>query len=59
VMNAHEEAAYPVGTWRAAGPLDASEQAHRHSVVLPLFHQMTVAEQDAVVASLARAVSQP
>jgi len=58
VMNAHEEAAYPVGTWRAAGPLDASEQAHRHSVVLPLFHQMTVAEQDAVVASLARAVSQ-
>jgi len=57
VMNAHEEAAYPAGTWRAAGPLAASEQAHRQAVVLPLFHQMTVAEQDAVVASLARAVS--
>jgi dTDP-4-amino-4,6-dideoxygalactose transaminase len=57
VMNAHEEAAYPEGTWRAAGTLDASERAHRQALVLPLFHQLTFDEQDAVVASLARALA--
>jgi dTDP-4-amino-4,6-dideoxygalactose transaminase len=57
VMNAHKEAAYPEGTWRAAGTLDASERAHRQALVLPLFHQMTFDEQDAVVASLARALA--
>ena len=59
VMNAHEEEAYPEGTWRAAGPLAASEQAHRQALVLPLFHQMTFDEQDAVVASLVRALARP
>ena len=28
VMNAHKEAAYPEGTWRAAGSLAESERAH-------------------------------
>ncbi len=41
VMNAHREAAYPPGTWRAAGPLDQSERAQDTALVLPLFHQMT------------------
>jgi dTDP-4-amino-4,6-dideoxygalactose transaminase len=56
VMNAHLEAAYPPGTWRAAGPLTRSEAAQATAIVLPLFHQMTDGEQERVVASLARAV---
>ena len=57
VMNAHLEPAYPPGTWRAAGSLANSEQAQQTAVVLPLYHQMTVDEQDRVVASLRRAVA--
>jgi perosamine synthetase len=56
VMNAHTEPAYPEGTWRAAGSLAESERAHRDTLVLPLFHQMTSGEQDRVIASLDRAV---
>ena len=56
VMNAHAEAAYPPGSWRAAGSLGRSEEAQRTAIVLPLFHQMTAGEQDRVVASLVRAV---
>ena len=57
VMNAHLEGAYPPGTWRAAGPLTRGEEAQATAIVLPLFHQMTEAEQDRVVTSLACAVS--
>jgi dTDP-4-amino-4,6-dideoxygalactose transaminase len=57
VMNAHREAAYPDGTWRAAGSLARSERAQATAVMLPLFHQMSSDEQDRVVASLARAVA--
>jgi dTDP-4-amino-4,6-dideoxygalactose transaminase len=57
VMNAHLEAAYPEGSWRAAGPLARSEEAQATAIVLPLFHQMTDAEQEHVVASLTRAVA--
>ena len=56
VMNAHTEAAYPEGTWRTAGSLAESERAQRDTLVLPLFHQMTVEEQDRVVASLTGAL---
>ena len=56
VMNAHTEAAYPEGTWRTPGSLAESERAQRDTLVLPLFHQMTLEEQDLVVAALARAV---
>ena len=54
-MNAHREAAYPAGTWRAAGSLQESEAAQDAAVVLPLFHQLTEADQDRVVEELARA----
>ena len=54
-MNAHREAAYPPGTWRAAGSLQESEAAQDAAVVLPLFHQLTEADQDRVVEELARA----
>jgi dTDP-4-amino-4,6-dideoxygalactose transaminase len=56
VMNAHREAAYPPGTWCAAGPLRMSEQAQDTSIVLPLYHQMTEEDQDRVVEALASAV---
>ena len=56
VVNAHTEAAYPEGTWRTAGSLAESERAQRDTLVLPLFHQMTVEEQDRVVASLTGAL---
>jgi dTDP-4-amino-4,6-dideoxygalactose transaminase len=58
VMNAHREGAYPVGTWRAPGPLTRSECAQDTAVALPLFHEMTFEDQDRVVASLVRACSQ-
>ena len=54
-MNAHREAAYPAGTWRAASSLRESEAAQDAAVVLPLFHQLTEADQDRVVEELARA----
>jgi len=57
VMNAHLEAAYPPGTWRAAGPLTRSEEAQATAIVLPLFHQMTDDEQERVVTSLTCAVA--
>jgi dTDP-4-amino-4,6-dideoxygalactose transaminase len=57
VMNAHREGAYPAGTWRAPGPLTRSECAQDTVVALPLFHEMTVEDQDRVVESLTRAVA--
>jgi dTDP-4-amino-4,6-dideoxygalactose transaminase len=56
VMNAHREPAYPPGTWRAAGPLVESERAQDSTIVLPLFHELTVADQDRVVDAVVRAV---
>jgi dTDP-4-amino-4,6-dideoxygalactose transaminase len=57
VMNAHLEAAYPPGTWRAAGPLTRSEDAQATAVVLPLFHQMSDGEQERVVTALTCALA--
>jgi dTDP-4-amino-4,6-dideoxygalactose transaminase len=65
IMCAHREAAYPQGTWTcrpagrdcdcAAGTcrrLVESERAQDHGVILPLYHQMTEADQDRVIAAL-------
>lgn len=58
VMNAHAEPAYPAGSWRTtADGLARSEEALRTSIVLPLYHDMTVDDQDRVIATLVRAVS--
>jgi perosamine synthetase len=69
VMCAHREDAYPPGTWRCAprsdahAPCDAaealrySESAQDHCIILPLYHDMTDSDQDAVVHSLARALA--
>jgi dTDP-4-amino-4,6-dideoxygalactose transaminase len=55
VMCAHREPAYPAGTWRAGSPLTAGEHAQDRGLALPLFHDLTAADQERVVASLARA----
>jgi perosamine synthetase len=53
IMNAHREAAYPPGTWRAGSPdLKESERAQDHGLLLPLFHELTPEDQDRVVGAL-------
>lgn len=65
VMCAHWEAAYPSGTWRCGADsgrcecteghcqrLQHSEDAQDHTLILPLYPQMTLDEQDRVVDSL-------
>ncbi len=67
VMCVHRERAYPPGTWscgpgRACRPgqcrhLANSEEAQDHTILLPLFPQMTFEEQDRVAFSLRRALN--
>jgi perosamine synthetase len=65
IMCAHRESAYRQGLWSCGvGPgkcgclpgtcarLSESESAQDHAVILPLFHQMTDADQDEVVRTL-------
>jgi dTDP-4-amino-4,6-dideoxygalactose transaminase len=53
VMCTHREPAYPSGTWEAGpGGLAESERARDSGVMIPLFHQMTQADQDTVVTAL-------
>jgi dTDP-4-amino-4,6-dideoxygalactose transaminase len=65
VMCAHREASYPAGTWTCrpqgldcgCGPgvcrrLAESERAQDQGIILPLFHQLTHADQDRVIAAL-------
>lgn len=52
VMCAHREAAFPSDSWRSAGTLAKSERAQDTSILVPLFAQMTVDDQDRVVAAL-------
>lgn len=56
IMCAHREPAYRAGQYRAAGSLAKSEEAQDHSIILPLFHQMTSLQQDRVVETLAESV---
>jgi perosamine synthetase len=54
VMNAHLEQAYPPGTWRStADGLQRSVQAQETAIMLPLYHDLAVTDQDRVVESLA------
>ena len=55
VMCAHREAAYTQAYGQQS--LAASEQATDHTVILPLYPQMTGADQDKVVATLKDALS--
>jgi perosamine synthetase len=53
IMCAHREPAYAHEPW-AAGPsgLAESERAQERCIILPLFHELTEAEQETVVAAL-------
>lgn len=66
VMCAHREAAYPPGTWKcgardcgcATGTcrgLAESERAQDTCIMLPLFHDLSSADQDRVIAGLSAA----
>ncbi len=71
IMNAHREPAYPRGTWACGDELHTcdcapgtcarlreSELAQEQAIVIPLYVQMTEADQGRVVASLRKAVEQ-
>lgn len=67
IMCSHREPSYPRHTWRCwscghgdGGPcahLAESERAQERGVILPLFHEMTEADQEQVVGALARALA--
>ena len=70
IMCSHREPAYPKGTWCCGvGPdgcdcqvgqcrrLKHSEDAQDTSIILPLFPQMSMQEQDQVVSALEGALS--
>ena len=52
VTCAHREGAYPPDTWRQGSALGVGEAVQARGVALPLFHEMTDDDQDAVVAAL-------
>jgi perosamine synthetase len=54
IMCAHREPAWPAGSWSAPGGLAESERARDRGLILPLYHQMTEAEQDRVMEALRR-----
>ncbi|MEQ1895978.1 MAG: DegT/DnrJ/EryC1/StrS family aminotransferase [Vicinamibacterales bacterium] len=57
-MNAHREAAYPPDTWRPGpGGLSTSERTQDTTIVLPLFHDLSDADQDRVIDAVAAAVA--
>ncbi len=56
IMAAHLEPAY---AGHPHGPLPVTEQVASGSVILPLFHTMTEAEQDTVVSALRASLGQP
>lgn len=59
IMCTHREpaygAAYGAGAWRASGSLIESERAQESCLLLPLFHDLTGADQDRVAQSLREA----
>lgn len=70
IMNAHREPAYQAEPWRCAGnhpqcdcetgtcaALAESESAQEHAIAIPLYAQMTEAEQDRVIAALTQVCS--
>ncbi len=55
IMAAHLESAY---AGHSHGPLPVTERLTAQSLILPLFHQMTEAEQDQVVSAVRTSMSQ-
>jgi len=70
VMCTHREPAYPKGTWTCGQTgcdcppgicrrLIESESAQDHAILLPLFHEMTVEQQERVVIYLKNKIDKP
>lgn len=69
IMCVHREPAYPRGTWSCTAStercqcrtascvnLHVSEESQDHSIILPLFHELTEKEQEHVCSALSRAL---
>ncbi len=52
MMCSHREPAYQKEPWRSVGALAASEQAQQTAVILPLYPQMSAADQEAVTEAI-------
>lgn len=57
IMCAHREAAYPPSSWRSAEPLHQSERAQDGCLLLPLYYQLTDAEQQSIAAEVRAALA--
>ena len=57
IMCAHREPAYSKGTWRSAGALQQSELAQEHSILLPIFHQLTTSDLQLIASELRSALT--
>ncbi|HWA10172.1 MAG TPA: DegT/DnrJ/EryC1/StrS family aminotransferase [Opitutaceae bacterium] len=57
VMCAHREPAYASAPWRAAGSLAEGESAQDQAIILPLYHDMTEADQARVATALRQALA--
>jgi perosamine synthetase len=58
IMNSHREPAYAgTNSYRAGSTLTQSERMQEHSIILPLFHEMTSEDQERVVEQLNRAIT--
>jgi dTDP-4-amino-4,6-dideoxygalactose transaminase len=57
VMCSHREPAYATAPWRAGGSLVESERAQDGAIILPLYHDMTDADQERVAAALREALA--
>jgi len=58
IMCAHREPAYPDQCWRAPKPLPESERAEDECILLPLYHHLTLQEQEFVASQLRAALNQ-
>jgi perosamine synthetase len=57
IMCAHREPAYQSQAWRSSGPLLESECAQEECILLPLYHQLTLEEQESIASHLRSAVA--
>jgi perosamine synthetase len=57
IMNAHLEPAFKTEAWRAGSSLIQSERIQSETVLLPLYHQLTNAEQEVIAKELRAALS--
>ena len=57
IMCSHREPAYAKESWGALGSLSESERAQDQCILLPLFHQLTLEEQELIASRLKAALT--